>query len=188
MTHYRSRILIVEDEEILAQNLRDFLSRRAAEVCTAASAEAAFDEVRRFRPDYAVLDYSLPGASGLEAFSRLKVDFPHLRGALISGHPTEQLLGVATKAGIEHVLTKPFSFAEFERVLSAWHSEGAAGPGDGIRHSDEGRRVERRSNRPAPQFPLGTPGGWVLQDRRLGDRRVPAIGSPVEFSAGLVPS
>lgn len=185
MTHYCRRILIVEDEEILAQNLRDFLLRRKAEVCIAPSAEAALDEIGRFRPDCVVLDYSLPGMNGLEAFAHLRAGNPTLRGALISGHPTEQLRDVAARAGIEHVLTKPFSFAELERVLRAWHSDHGEGPGEALPPPENARRTDRRRAQEEPSFPLGTPEGWVLEDRRARERRTPGPGLVAEFAAGL---
>lgn len=183
---FRSRILIVEDEEILAENLRDFLLRRVADVCTASSAESALDVARDFRPDYVVLDYSLPGINGLEAFSRLKGERPGLRGALISGHPTDQLRDIASDVGIDHVLTKPFSLAELDRVLLAWHSDNPTGQDHGADAADRSRpSKDRRSNVGVTNFPIRTPEGWVLQDRRNGDRRAPN-GHTTEFAAAAL--
>jgi DNA-binding response OmpR family regulator len=173
MTKFRSRILIVEDEEILAENLRDFLLRRDAEVCMAASTEAALEVVQDFRPAYVVLDYSLPGMNGLDAFSRLKVHAPSMRGLLISGHPTEQLRDRAADAGIEHLLTKPFSFADLERILAEWHADDTPGLCGQNRKVDQpAQSKERRRTAVDARFPLFTPEGWVFQDRRAARPQV----------------
>jgi DNA-binding response OmpR family regulator len=182
MTKFRSRFLIVEDEEILAENLRDYLLRRDADVRTAANTEAALEELLRFRPTHVILDYSLPGANGLEAFSRLTEHSPELKCVLISGHPVERLRDAAAEAGIEHLLTKPFSFAELERVLIAWHSGEAGTPGDKDRTTAAPRRLrDRRRNPVEPQFPLNTADGWVLYDRRVCDRRITTGSNLAEF-------
>jgi CheY-like chemotaxis protein len=190
MTKFRSRILIVEDEEILAENLRDFLVRRDAQVCMAASTEAALDFVQDFRPAYVVLDYSLPGMNGLDAFARLKVLAPSMRGLLISGHPTEQLRDRAAEAGIEHLLTKPFSFADLERILAEWHADDIAGAGGQNRKADEpAQSKERRRDLVGIRFPLVTPEGWVLQDRRAASLRVVDDSWPANFSVpGCAPT
>lgn len=168
----RTRILIIEDEEILAENLRDFLLRRDAEVQLASSAEAAFDQLTPFQPDLVVIDYSLPGMNGLDGFSRLKSVRTDLRGILISGHPADRLLSVAGAAGIEQVLTKPFAFSELERALFKRDIETPpGGDGDERRATATRRARERRSGHSAPAFPLGTIAGWVSQDRRMNDRR-----------------
>ena len=190
MTTFPSRILIVEDEEILAENLRDFLLRRDAQVCMAASTEAALDVVQDFRPAYVVLDYSLPGMNGLDAFARLKVLAPSMRGLLISGHPTEQLRERAAEAGIEHLLTKPFSFADLERILAEWHADDPPGPSDRNRKVDESTHSkERRRTLADVRFPLVTPEGWVLQDRRAASLRVVEDSWPANFSVpGCAPT
>lgn len=165
-----TRILIIEDEEVLAENLRDFLVRRDARVHLVSSAESAIESALPFEPDTVILDYSLPGMNGLEAFSRLRQTYPQLRGILMSGHPADALRDVADLRGIACVLTKPFPFSELDVALGA--SEPASrsavslpDPWAAAPHPSG----ERRNPDLRPEFPLGTAAGPVLKDRRRPD-------------------
>lgn len=157
-----TRILIIEDEDVLAENLRDFLRRRDAQVHLVSSAESAIESALPFEPDIVILDYSLPGMNGLEAFSRLRQTYPQLRGILMSGHPADALRDVAELRGIACVLTKPFPLSELDVALGALEpASRSAG-----RLSDPDPSGERRNPHLRPEFPLGTAAGLVLKDRR----------------------
>ena len=65
MTEGRN-VLIVEDSETQALKLMALLSRENLSVHRTATAEAAIDYLRRNHPDLAIVDYHLPGMSGVE--------------------------------------------------------------------------------------------------------------------------
>ena len=54
-------ILIIEDEAILAKNVRTYLQRQGYEARVAASAEAGLTALDEFSPDAVLVDYNLPG-------------------------------------------------------------------------------------------------------------------------------
>jgi two-component system response regulator AtoC len=60
-------ILIIEDEAILAKNMRTYLERNDYEVECAGSAEEGLGRLDSFAPDAVVLDFNLPGMDGLQA-------------------------------------------------------------------------------------------------------------------------
>src|SRR6201987_905972 len=65
-----SRILIVDDHEIVREGIRNLLARSCKnwEVCGEASnASDAILAIKSLQPDVVVLDVSMPGISGLEA-------------------------------------------------------------------------------------------------------------------------
>ena len=66
----KPRVLIVEDETSLSTLLRYNLEREGFEVAEAADGEEALIAVEENRPDLIVLDWMLPGMSGI-AFTRL---------------------------------------------------------------------------------------------------------------------
>jgi two-component system, NtrC family, nitrogen regulation response regulator GlnG len=67
-----SHLLIVDDEEAVCWALKRALGKEGHQVAVAASAEEAFRQVERQRPDAIVLDVRLPGLDGLSALGRLR--------------------------------------------------------------------------------------------------------------------
>src|SRR5207245_8687958 len=63
------RILVVEDDERLAEIFRDFIAELGYQPTVVGSAEAALDALTSARPDTILLDVRLPGMSGVEFLS-----------------------------------------------------------------------------------------------------------------------
>jgi DNA-binding response OmpR family regulator len=115
-----ARILVIEDERVLAKNLKTYLSRGASEVRTAAGAAQAFEMLESFAPDALVLDFGLPDVDGLRTYAEIiRRQARKLDCVMITGNPTEQLAQDARKLGIHHIVSKPFRFSELQRLLEA---------------------------------------------------------------------
>jgi DNA-binding response OmpR family regulator len=113
-----TKILIVEDEEILAENLKSYLNRSSPNVRVAADAISAVEILQEFTPDLVLIDYGLPGMDGLQAYARvLRRRAPQASCVMITGQLTESVARTSNDYGIRHVLRKPFSFAELEDVI-----------------------------------------------------------------------
>jgi DNA-binding response OmpR family regulator len=113
-----TKILIVEDEDILAENLKSFLTRRSPNVKIAGDAITAIEVLQDFTPDLVLLDYGLPGMDGLQAYARiLHRRAPQASCVMITGQLTEGVARTSNEYGIRHVLRKPFSFAELEDMI-----------------------------------------------------------------------
>lgn len=111
-------ILIVEDERVLAENIREFLGRRVPNVRLVADGEHAVEMLDSFTPDAIVMDYRLPGMNGLDTYSEMLRRNPKkIDCVMITGDPAEDLAQSASDRGIRHVLSKPFSFAELLESL-----------------------------------------------------------------------
>jgi two-component system nitrogen regulation response regulator GlnG len=67
-----SHILVVDDEQAVCWALQKALSAEGHKVAVAPSAEAAFIQAEKQRPDVIVLDVRLPGLDGLSALGRLR--------------------------------------------------------------------------------------------------------------------
>jgi two-component system phosphate regulon response regulator PhoB len=107
-------ILIVEDEEALALLLRYNLEAEGYEVETAMRGDEADTRVKERRPDLLILDWMLPGISGIELCRRLRTRPETQQIPIIMltarGEESERVRGLAT--GADDYVVKPFSVPE----------------------------------------------------------------------------
>lgn len=131
-----SRILIVEDEDTLAENLGDFLKRRFQEVRIASDANMTREILASYTPDVVILDFALPGCDGLQTYETIVRRYaPQASCVLITGHMTDHLSQAARHHGIQHMLCKPFSF---NALLDMIHLSLNMAPGEAIEISAAG--------------------------------------------------
>src|SRR6187200_1856789 len=109
-----ARILIVEDEEPLTMLLRYNLEAEGYEVETSGRGDEADTRLKESTPDLIVLDWMLPGLSGIELCRRLRAR-PETRQLPIimltaRGEESEKVRGLAT--GADDYIVKPFSVPE----------------------------------------------------------------------------
>jgi DNA-binding response OmpR family regulator len=118
------RILIVEDEPIVADTLRQILSSNGYDTRVAYSAETALDSLARWSPGLAILDVMLPKMNGIDLAMALKERFPDCRILLISGQPSvEELLLEARRKGHDfEILAKPVHPIEILDTIAALFS------------------------------------------------------------------
>ena len=116
-----NRILVVEDECALAQNLKNFLGRRSADVRVAHDGENALEMLESFTPDVVVLDYGLPLMNGLQTYTEIvRRHARHARPVgcvMITGYPLEIIAPHANERGIRHLLCKPFALSELQHLV-----------------------------------------------------------------------
>ena len=115
------RILIVEDEPVVADTLRQILSSSGYDTRVAYSAETALSGLSRWSPGLAILDVMLPNMNGIDLAMALKERFPICRILLISGQPSvESLLQEARRRGHEfEILAKPVHPTEILDTIAA---------------------------------------------------------------------
>jgi two-component system phosphate regulon response regulator PhoB len=115
------RALIVEDEPAIAELVALNLRHAGWEVALAADAEAAQAEVDRRLPDAVLLDWMLPGQSGLALARRWRGDrrTRDLPILMLTARAQEADKVSALDAGADDYITKPFSPAELLARLRA---------------------------------------------------------------------
>jgi two-component system phosphate regulon response regulator PhoB len=108
------RILIVEDEEPLTVMLRYNLEKEGFAVETTTHGDDADLRIRENPPDLAVIDWMLPGISGIELVRRLRArpETKQLPIIMLTarGEEPERIRGLAT--GADDYIVKPFSVPE----------------------------------------------------------------------------
>ncbi len=114
------RILIADDDEGLRKALADFLSMQGFEVLVAGDGLAAWELVRRGSPSFSILDYHMPGLTGLEVLKRWAED-RGLRGrlpcVLISAEASSAERREAERIGVFRFLDKPLSPEELLQAI-----------------------------------------------------------------------
>lgn len=109
-----ARILVVEDEEALTTLLRYNLDAEGYEVETVARGDEADTRLKEHIPDLVVLDWMLPGLSGIELCRRLRARSETRELPIIMltarGEESERLRGLST--GADDYIVKPFSVPE----------------------------------------------------------------------------
>jgi two-component system phosphate regulon response regulator PhoB len=115
------RILIVEDEEALTLLLRYNLEAAGSDVETVARGDDAELRFKERAPDLVILDWMLPGLSGIELCRRLRAraDTRQLPIVMLTarGEESERVRGLAT--GADDYVVKPFSVPELMARVSA---------------------------------------------------------------------
>lgn len=104
------KILIVDDEDILAWSIETELKSKGAEVIRAGNCRDALDRFRTFGPDLVISDLRLPDGNGLDLLTTWKKDRPEVPVILITAHSAVNSAISALRLGAFDYLQKPFDF------------------------------------------------------------------------------
>jgi DNA-binding response OmpR family regulator len=116
----RARILVVEDDRDLCEELREILAEEDLRADFANSGDRGLEMARQADYDLVILDLRLPGLSGIEVLRRLNSSDLAPPVLVVTGHPMSDKLGdrhrdefrqeIARLA--DGVLSKPFDVSE----------------------------------------------------------------------------
>jgi len=110
-------VLIVEDETIMRESLRDWLKDGGYEVETAKEGEEALEKIGKKEFSVAVLDLRLPGKDGLEVLKEATAKDPKIKGIVITAYPSVETAVEAMKIGAVDYMVKPFAPDALERAI-----------------------------------------------------------------------
>jgi two-component system OmpR family response regulator len=159
------RVLVVDDEQTLADLLTMALRYEGWDVRSAGSGLSAVRTVREFRPDVVVLDVMLPDIDGLEVLRRLRADASDVPVLFLTARDAVEDRIAGLTAGGDDYVTKPFSLEEVVARLRGLMRRAGATPvrtsaqltvGDLILDEDshEVRRGDRLVELTATEFEL----------------------------------
>ena len=116
-----ANILLVEDEPAIQELIAFNLTQAGHHVMRADSAEAAQGLVRSALPDLILLDWMLPGISGIDYAKRLRADDRTRQIPLImlTARSDEQDKIAGLETGADDYITKPFSPRELQARIKA---------------------------------------------------------------------
>lgn len=111
------KILVVDDEVMVAEVSQITLSSLGHQVQCSPSGEHAVDLTMKDRYDLAIIDAMLPGMDGFETFAALQQNCSRIKGVLVSGDLTPEMIFAAREQGFCATLSKPLQPEELEQAL-----------------------------------------------------------------------
>lgn len=108
-TQARPRVLVADDERVIADTLAMILNQSGFEAQAVYSGENAVDLAHTFEPEMLISDVIMGGMSGIEAAIQIRALLPKVKVLLFSGQAaTSDLLTEARAQGYEfEILAKP---------------------------------------------------------------------------------
>jgi DNA-binding response OmpR family regulator len=115
-----SKIVIIDDSELMQEILRDYLTGTGYEICTASNGVEANRHIFSGKPTALIfLDVMMPFLSGEKKLQLLKTnEFTHdIPVILISSKPENELRKIANTSGADGYLCKPFNAEKIQEVV-----------------------------------------------------------------------
>jgi len=138
-----SAILLVEDDEAIAEPLARSLRRDGHDVMVVERGARALEQVGEGPVDLVILDLGLPDMDGVEVCRRLRRDDPRLPLLMLTARRDELDVVVGLDSGADDYVTKPFRLAELlarvRALLRRGTAEGSAA--HGVRIDPDARRA-----------------------------------------------
>ena len=105
-----SKILIVEDNKSISDLISLHLKKNNFEYLVVHNGEDALSHLETFMPDFVILDWMIPGLSGLEVLRRIrnKQEYKNLPILMLTAKNSEQDKIISFESGLDDYITKPF--------------------------------------------------------------------------------
>jgi acetyl-CoA synthetase len=111
------KILIVDDESVIRESTREWLTDCGYQVKTAEDGEQALKMLDEDTYGVIVLDVRMPGKDGISVLQEAKQDHPDLKYIIISGYPAVDTMTKGIRLGALGFLVKPFDPEELEKLV-----------------------------------------------------------------------
>jgi DNA-binding response OmpR family regulator len=112
----RGRILVVDDDPAIRVFLTDFLKQENFEVSAVASGSVALKTFHTEHFDLILVDFLMPGLTGLEVAAAIRKSDPQVPIALMTGTASDLEADDIIQAGVNRTFPKPFDLGE----MSSW--------------------------------------------------------------------
>jgi two-component system response regulator AtoC len=113
----KAKILIVDDEAIVRESLRDWLNDVSYQVFTAEDGPQALEILERQKPEIVIADLVMPGMDGIELMKRAKDMLPNVEVVIITAYGSIPTAISAIREGAYDYVEKPFCPERVELLI-----------------------------------------------------------------------
>ena len=110
--------MLIDDDEWIRNSLALFFEGEGIELRALETAEEGLEELRKTLYDIIIVDYRLPGISGLEFLKRIHETHPQAIKILITAYKDKEMISEALSIGVQDFIEKPFTTSTIEQTLS----------------------------------------------------------------------
>lgn len=110
-------IYVIDDDNIIRTNLKDFLEQEGHDIRTFSTGEDALSRLNHDTPDIMLIDLRLPGIDGLELLEKVKKSSQMVEVVIITGHADISSAVKAIKLGARDYIKKPFDMDEISIIV-----------------------------------------------------------------------
>ena len=121
----RLAVLVIDDDELTIDFVRNALEERSVVVSGAPDAASGLAEIRRLKPGLVLLDLILPGANGFELLEKIRECAPETNVLIMTGQYSTESAVKAIQAGADDYLNKPVSVQTLRARVDRWLQEQA---------------------------------------------------------------
>ena len=142
----RRQVLLIEDEDAIAEPLAEALVRDGFDVVRATTADEGLTQFEARPPDLVLLDIMLPDGDGRDVLRRIR-ETSRTPVVMLTARGDEMDRVLGLELGADDYVTKPFSAAELAaRIRAVLRRTGAAQPAEGgsLEARDVRMNLERR--------------------------------------------
>lgn len=111
------RIVLVDDEREMLEQLHEVLTSEGFEVHLAFDGDSGLKLILDKKPDLAIIDIKMPGLSGLDVLRQVKLINPKQRMAMLTGYHDNEMELEAARRGSIVCLKKPISIIDFMQTI-----------------------------------------------------------------------
>ena len=116
------KLLVVDDEEVIRDLLKETFLRKGYTVTTASHGKEALAKLNKDHFNLVVTDIRLPDVSGMKILSESKKKYPDMGVIMITAYGSIKNAVKAMKQGAFDYITKPFNLEEMELVVDKFFS------------------------------------------------------------------
>jgi DNA-binding response OmpR family regulator len=110
------RILVVDDEVAVNNNIRKILDKKGFPVDQAFTKAEALDKIKNGFYELVLLDLKIPGVKGLELLEAVRHFMPHSRVIIVTGYASIETAVESARLGAVDYLAKPFTPDEIRNL------------------------------------------------------------------------
>lgn len=113
------KILIIEDDKMIVEGVKDTLQFHDYDVVTAGSGKEGLTLLQKEKPDLIILDIMMPGVDGFEVCKKIKQGNREIPIIMLTAKSQESDKLLGFELGVDDYVTKPFSVKELVARVGA---------------------------------------------------------------------